>query len=139
MPPLLSRLLALDLGTKRTGAAISDELRISVRPLPIIEHTSTNGLLTQVEKIIREFNIKTVILGLPLLASGDHGTKAGETTAFGEELKKMGVEILFADERHSSQVAVELTKGASRSPKSKRSIDSVAAAVILTHYLQSLS
>src|SRR5258705_3738506 len=78
------RLLALDLGAKRIGVAVSDELRITARPLPVISLQSWKKLLRQVAGLVQSFEAKGLVIGLPLRLDGSEG-EAGENVRGGAE------------------------------------------------------
>src|SRR5215470_3959440 len=70
------RLLALDLGTKRVGVAVSDELRLTVRPLTILDRRSWKNLLREVTKQIESLDVAGLVVGLPLNMDGSEGPAA---------------------------------------------------------------
>src|SRR5215218_10247146 len=72
------RLLALDLGTKRVGVAVSDELRITVRPLPFLHRTNWKQLLVAVADLLQSFDARALVIGLPLNFDGTEGSAALE-------------------------------------------------------------
>src|SRR6266849_7228633 len=75
------RLLALDLGAKRIGVAVSDELRISARPLPMISRPSWKELLRQVAGLVQSFEAQGLVIGLPLRLDGGEGAAAESARA----------------------------------------------------------
>jgi putative Holliday junction resolvase len=96
------RLLALDIGNRRTGIAYLDEDVGVPLPLTTLTHKTPEELLPQIEAMIRERKIDRVIIGLPRLLDGTEGTQAGLTRAVAEQIKAFGVEIRFVDERYTS-------------------------------------
>jgi putative Holliday junction resolvase len=60
------RLLAIDLGAKRVGVAVSDELRIAIKPLAAIERRSWKDLLQRVVALVETFDSRVLVIGLPL-------------------------------------------------------------------------
>ena len=74
--------MALDLGAKRVGVAVSDELRITVKPLKRIERRSWKDLLRRVVSLIESYEARGLVIGLPLQLEGGEGTAAREE-AFG--------------------------------------------------------
>ncbi len=130
----MPRLLAIDLGTKRTGIAITDELQISTRPLPLIAHQSQQELLTALALLVKQYKITTVILGLPLSSDGSEGPQAKLTRDFGTILQNQNLSVIYHDESFSSQDAALTQK--KKINKNKRSLDSIAAKIILDDYLK---
>jgi putative Holliday junction resolvase len=74
--PIRAPVLALDLGTKRVGAAVSDALSISINRLEVIPRTNWKQLLHDVENLARRFDAQTVVIGLPLKLNGCAGDAA---------------------------------------------------------------
>lgn len=96
------RLLALDIGTRRTGVAYYDDATKIVLPLDTITHTSVEELLTKVEKVIALRMINHVYIGLPLLPSGVEGAQASSVRSFGSRLQRAGIPHSFVDERYTT-------------------------------------
>jgi putative holliday junction resolvase len=139
------RLLALDVGERRIGVAVS-EGRLAV-PLVIIEHQSRAADLERVAAIAKEQEVSTVVVGLPVGMSGAEGEQAKRTRRFAEGLaRRLAVPIVYQDERLSSaQVAgaaggrIERSSSSRRPPHTPRTsrprIDDLAATVILQAYI----
>src|SRR5258707_15406983 len=81
------RLLALDLGAKRIGVAVSDELHITTRPLPVILRQSWKELLRQVAGLVQSFEAKGLVIGLPLRLDGGEGDAAEGVRALAEKFR----------------------------------------------------
>src|SRR4051812_17637077 len=71
------RLLALDLGEKRVGVAVSDERQLTVRPLPYLRRTNWKQLLAAVADLLQRFDAQALVIGLPLNLNGNEGEAAG--------------------------------------------------------------
>jgi len=129
------RILALDLGSKRIGLAISDPLGITAQGLETIERTDIEGL----EKVIKEREITEIVIGLPLNMDGSEGERAKDAIEFSKELKeKFSIPVKMYDERLSSAyVEREMIKGDLSRSKRKRLSDRLAAQIILQGYLDS--
>ena len=80
-PEPTGRLVALDLGTKRVGVAVSDELQITANPLPFIERRSWKDLLRRVAAIIEGYDARGLVIGLPLGLDGSDGDAAQDARA----------------------------------------------------------
>ena len=129
--------LALDLGDKRVGVALSDELLISTRRLKPIVRSNWKKLLTDVAALVQRFDAQTVVIGLPLSLDGSHGTAASavEQTARKFSLS-LGLPVFLQDERLSSVEAKERLQNEGLSNEEIRQvIDSEAAVVILQDFL----
>ena len=95
------RLIALDIGTRRTGAAFIDEHEI-VFPLDTLHHRSTEDLAAQVYAIAQARKIDHVLVGLPLLLSGNAGTQVAFVQECIERLRATGLTIDTLDERYTT-------------------------------------
>ena len=131
--------LALDLGSKRVGVAVSDSLAISINRLDAIQRTNWKQLLRDVEKLALRFDAKTLVIGLPLKLNGSLGDAALATreTAlkFARSLK---LPVFLQDERLSSTEAEENLRAAGvRAEEISKFVDSEAAALILRDFLAS--
>ncbi len=134
------RLLALDLGAKRIGVAVSDELRITTRPLPMILRRSWKELLQQVAGLVQSFEAKGLVIGLPLRLDGVEGTAAEGVRGLAEKFRRsLSVPIYLQDERLTTFAANSDLKAAGlNESESKREVDSEAAAIILRDFIDRL-
>ena len=132
-PDSPGRLLALDLGAKRVGVAVSDELRITVNPLPAIERRSWKDLLRRVATLIETYDARGLVIGLPLSLNGVEGSAAHDARGVAEKFQKsLSVPVYLQDERLTTVAATEHLKGEGRSEAEiERQVDSESAAVIL--------
>jgi putative Holliday junction resolvase len=132
----MNRLLGLDIGEKRIGVAISDELGMIASPLVTIN--ATGNVLAEMRTLIAKYDIPRIIVGLPVGLSGREGPQAKKVRAVADALAEdLGIEIVYSDERLSSTVAeAALISQGTRRDKRKQHIDSMAAAVILQGYLE---
>ena len=135
--PAAGRLLALDLGRKRVGVAVSDELRLTARPLPALARGSWKELLRAVSETLRSFDAKGLVIGLPLNMNGSEGEAAGEARRLAANFRKsLWVPVFLQDERLTSREAESELRRAGRSPAQIRGlVDSEAAAIILRDFL----
>ena len=131
------RVLALDLGTKRVGVAVSDELRITVNPLPAIERRSWKDLLRRVAAVIESYDARGLVIGLPLSLDGTEGPAAKDARAVAEKFQQsLRIPVYLQDERLTTFAATARLKAAGRSDHQiEREVDSEAAAVILRDFL----
>ena len=135
VPP--GRLIAIDLGAKRVGVAVSDELRITVTALARLERRSWKDLLSRVAAIIRSYDARALIVGLPLNFDGTNGPAADEATRIAENFRKsLNVPVFLQDERLTS-LAAESEMRAQRfgDEEIRQQVDSESAAIILRDFI----
>lgn len=133
------RILALDIGTKRIGIALSDPLLITSQPFCTIQRKPESNALTQIVDITNKYNVKKIVAGLPLMMNGDYGPQAQDCEGFAKKVEqKTNINVIFIDERLTSFEAEEiLKKQGVKYTKDKGKIDMVAASIILQEYLNS--
>ena len=138
------RVLAVDVGERRIGLAISDISRTLARPLRTLTVRSTgDGVDQVVAEIARlhaeEDGLSTVVVGLPIRLDGSPSEQTSRVTAFIEAIRmRTAVPILTADERLSSREAESLLAERTRDWRQRKArLDAVAAAVMLQDYLES--
>jgi putative Holliday junction resolvase len=125
------RVLALDHGTVRIGAAICDPTGTLTTPLPVIEPPEPASVV----ELVREREVERVVVGLPVHLSGEEGSQAALARTFADELTALlDVPVDTYDERLTSRMA-----DASRRAGSTAARDSLAAAHLLDAYLTSLA
>jgi len=131
------RILAIDLGEKRIGIAISDELGITAQGLPTIPSTTEDENLKKIKKLVDKYNVKKIILGLPKNMNGTLGRQAEKSLSFAQKIKNIHqVPVELEDERLSTSKAERLLIQADRSRKKrKKVIDKMSAVIILQSYL----
>jgi putative Holliday junction resolvase len=135
----LSRILALDIGTKRIGVAISDPLGITAKPLNYIPNDEL--VFEKIKSLIEKENVSTVVIGLPITLKGLHGQQVEYTNEFAEKLKSRipTLNIVFIDERFTTSLAEKQLLQTKKKKNMKEYIDSLSAVFILQTYLDSLS
>ena len=136
----MSRSLGIDLGAKRVGIALSDNLNIIASPLKTLTFKSQSDLLEQLKILITEFNIKTIVLGLPLNMSGADSTQTKKIRDFKSSLSIFNLPIIYEDERLSSISAKKsMVMQNVKTGHNKSEIDMRAAAIILQQYLDKIN
>ena len=135
------RILGLDIGDKNIGVAISDPEEILASPSCTIKRDSDEKAIDAILKIIDEYEIKQIVIGIPYSLSGDIGNQAESVIAFKDKLAKcIDIDIETQDERYSTIAAESLLMEAGISGKRKKDrIDAAAAAYILQGYLDGRS
>jgi putative Holliday junction resolvase len=131
--------LALDLGSKRVGVAVSDSLSISINRLDAIQRTNWKQLLRDVEQLALRFDAKTLVIGLPLKLNGSSGDAALATRETASKFaRSLKLPVYLQDERLSSAEAEGNLRAAGvRAEDIGKQIDSEAAALILRDFLAS--
>ena len=145
-------ILAVDYGRARMGLAIADGETRMAQPLSTMERINRNEDLRRLRELVREHGVKQIVVGLPLRLDGTRGEMAEEAERFAQRVRKqIGVPVEMADERLTSWEAERLLEemqgrfihdekltGGRKRKKSqeKMTVDAVAAAVILTEFLQ---
>lgn len=134
------RILCLDLGEKRIGVAISDPLGWTAQGLCTFPHRTEDKDWQEIEKILQEYPIRKIVVGMPYSLNGEKGPAAQKITLWMKEAqKKTSIPMIPWDERYSTEAAEEILLEADLSRKKRRKvIDKLAAVMILQNYLDSL-
>jgi putative Holliday junction resolvase len=131
----VGRLLALDVGSKRIGVALSDELGILASPHSTIQRQSANRDIAAVLALVRDLTVDRIIVGLPVGSTGQATEQTRYSERFAERLaSRSPVAVEMWDEGHTSWAARQIV-GSSPSVRRSGRIDAVAAALILQSYL----
>ncbi|MCA1634137.1 MAG: Holliday junction resolvase RuvX [Acidobacteria bacterium] len=135
------RILSLDLGTKRVGVAVCDELRLTVRPLQALQRTNWKRLLLAISELCEQFDAESLVIGLPLRLDGTEGDAAREAYRIARNLRlSLKLPVHLQDERLTSKEAeAALREEGYRRGEIKSRLDSEAAAIILRDFLTHLS
>ena len=130
-------ILALDLGQKLVGAAISDERLVTIKRLPPLERSNWKRLLQGVRDLIERFEAQTIVVGLPLRLDGTEGDAAKEVHRIALNLaRSIDLPVYLQDERLTSFEAMENLKAEGFKPEEiPPLIDGEAAAMILRDFL----
>lgn len=133
------RLLALDLGEKRVGVAVSDELLITVRPLPPLHRTNWKDLLRAVADLLRSFDAQALVIGLPLNLDGSEGVAAQEARQRARDFElSLKMPVYLQDERLTSREAEDSLRAEGCTPNEvRRQVDSRSATIILRDFISS--
>lgn len=133
----MSRVLGVDYGTKRIGLAISDGLGLTARPLDVVPAAQLDDHL---RKLVDEYEVTRVVVGLPTGLSGTEGDSAHGARELANKISELlDVDVVLVDERFTSRMAegVLLESGMKRRDR-KETVDKVAAAIILQTYLDTM-
>jgi len=133
----MSRILALDHGTKRIGVAISDEMKMIAQPMEFIPAESMPAVVRRLQEILAEKPSELILVGLPRNMDGTYGPAAENVRKFVEELRQVvTIPVRTWDERlTSTQANRVLVQGKVRREQRKEKVDAVAAAILLQSYL----
>ena len=128
-----SRLIGLDLGSKRIGVSICDERQSIATPFKTINKTNTNELIGQLRDIINEYNIKGIIIGNPINMDGSLGRSAQSVNDVSNNIdQSIDIDVCLWDERLSTVGAFNLSSQLDVNvSKREKNIDQNAAAFIL--------
>jgi len=131
------KIMAIDLGEKRIGVAISDESRIIARAYSVLSRKSRKEDFQRYAHIVAEQKIKLLVMGLPVPLSGVEGQRAAWVRDYTTELAQhLEIPIEYWDESFSTkQAEASLRARGKRGKKVKERVDAVAAAFILQDYL----
>lgn len=134
---VIGPILALDLGQKLVGAAISDERLVTIKRLTPLERSSWKKLLQDVRYLIERFDAQTIVVGLPLRLDGTEGDAAKEVRRLAGNLaRSISFPVYLQDERLTSLEAMENLKAEGFKPEEIPAlIDGEAAAMILRDFL----
>ncbi len=131
------RVIGLDLGEKTIGVAVSDGLGITAQGVCVIRRQSKEKDFAALAKIIAEYDINSIIIGLPMNMNGSLGPQAEKALAFaGAARQRFGLPVETTDERLTTALVQKaLIEGGASRAKRKTVIDMLAAQVILQGWL----
>ncbi len=136
------RFMGLDIGDRTIGVAVSDPLLISAQGITTIERIGIKKDTTKVLEMAKEYEVGTIVSGLPLMLSGEDSPQTLKVREFVERLQNkarstgMKLQFEFQDERFTTKIAEDVLIAADmRREKRKTIIDRQAAVIILQSYL----
>lgn len=133
------RVLGLDVGSRRIGVAVSDPLGITAQGLETLHRKNKRYDLEYLRRLIHEYNVKEIVVGLPLRMSGAEGIQSDKMQVFAEELRKrFRLPVHLWDERLTSAEANRLLRETDLSiEKRGKAVDRMAAILILQGWMES--
>ena len=133
----VGRYLGLDVGARRIGIAVSDEMGIVASPVSYV--VRGGGELPAFHDLVRRYEPVKLVAGLPSGMSGHEGPQAKSVRIYADSLaRQLGVELVYWDERLTTTIAEkQLIASGARRDKRKEQIDALAAAIMLQSYLDS--
>ena len=130
------RILALDVGDRRIGIALSDTTQLIATPHSVYTRVGWGPDVKHIQKLYNDHEAVLIVCGLPRNMDGSVGFQAEKVQSFAGQLEKAGLPVVFQDERLSTVSAHQaLIEGGMRRDDRKGTVDKVAAAVILQTYL----
>lgn len=133
------RIMALDLGDRRIGVAVSDELGWTAQGVGVVKRHRDGRELEEIERLVREREVSEIVVGLPRNMDGSIGPRGEICIAFAEMLRgRLQLPVHLWDERLTTVSAERTLLEADVSRKKRRQVvDKLAATLILQHYLDS--
>ena len=131
------RILALDLGSKRIGLAVSDPLGVTAQGLPTLKRTNRRATMERLRELTDAYQVERIVVGHPLHMKGYASSRAEEAERFAEWLRRdLRLTVELFDERLTSAEAERLMREAGASRRERReAADKIAAQLILQTYL----
>lgn len=131
------RLVGLDVGERRIGIAVSDELGLTAQARGVLQRSSLQADIESLVHTAKNEHAGGFVVGLPLRTSGCEGPEAEKVRAFATQLQQIsGLPVYYMDERYSTTMAEAVLLSADISRKKRRQkVDQLAAALILQGYL----
>jgi putative Holliday junction resolvase len=132
------RVLGLDVGSRRIGVAVSDPLGITAQGLDTLQRTTKRRDFDHLQRVIQEYDVREIVVGLPLRMSGAEGIQSDKMQVFAEELRKrFRLPVHLWDERLTSVEANRLLREADLSiEKRGKAVDRMAAVLILQGWME---
>jgi len=139
--PAPGRILALDVGSRTIGQAVSDPLGITAQGLDTIRRKNKKFDFSALQHTIRKFDVREIVVGYPLRLSGAISSQTQAVTEFAEDLKsRFSIPVHFWDERLTSAEANRLLREAQVSSRKRAlAVDRMAAILILQSFLAARS
>jgi len=134
------RVMALDVGERRIGVALSDPTRVLASPLTTLKGQPRARAIEQIAALVRDYEVAELVVGLPLTLSGEVGPQAHAVQQFAEELgRSLSVPLHLFDERLTTVAAERMMLDLGMKPEQRKArIDEVAASIILQDFLDSI-
>jgi putative Holliday junction resolvase len=131
--------MGLDVGSKTIGVAVSDPLGITAQGLDTIRRRNKRQDFEELARLLREYNVREIVVGYPLRLSGSEGVQAEKMRKFADELRhKFQLQVHLWDERLTSSQANRILREADLSiRKRSQAVDRMAAVLILQSWMDS--
>ena len=133
---MTDRLIGIDFGLSKVGLSISDPLKIISIPLKVIKYKKREELLSKLQEIAMENDVKSFVIGYPLNMNNKKNEMTKLVDDFFEELKNLNFNVFLQDERLSSESAKKIMHAQNiKTGKNKEHIDLIASTIILQSFL----
>ena len=130
----MHKIMALDVGTKRIGVALSDYLQVIANPCTCIQREPEQKAIEEITKTAKENRVEKIVVGVPYNMDGTLGFQGENCIEFSQKL--IGFDIILEDERLTSEEAEERLKSRKVDfRKNKGLVDIESACIILEQYL----
>lgn len=132
------RIMGLDVGSKTVGVACSDALYLTAQGIETIPRRKDEDVLDRLLELMKEYEVNTIVVGLPMQMNGTMGTQVDETKAFVALLEEVtNIPIVYEDERLTTKMALRTLEAAEVRGRKKKKVvvDKMAATYILQSYL----
>ncbi len=131
---MMGRLMGIDYGTKRVGIALSDPSHLIASPLMVCDRATAIDVIAGA---VRAHDVESIVIGMPTSLSGEDGPSAEAARAFASEVAgATGLDVEVEDERFTSVLAERsMIESGTRRSERRKTLDGVAAALILQSYL----
>ncbi len=133
-----ARILAIDFGARKIGLAVSDELGLTAQGLPTYRRSNKKADLDYLRRLIRQYGVQEIVMGLPLRMSGEEGIQAEKVHAFADDLRgRFKLPVHLFDERLTSVEANRVLRETEMSIRRRAEVvDQLAAVLILESFLE---
>ena len=134
---MTGRVLALDVGKKRIGLAVSDQLGMTAQGIETLQRTRIRQDLESLKQTAAQWEVKLLLIGKPLHMSGDESRQSEYTREFADRLQQhLNLPVVFWDERLTSAEAERMLRmGGASLEQRKKAVDRMAAVLLLESYL----
>ncbi len=135
------KVLAADIGERRVGLALSDELGMLAHPFQTLNWSGVENFITAIKQIIAAENIDKLVIGIPYTLGGGLSKKTEEIKKISDQIRdRLDIEVIEIDERLTTKMAKQALHAVGKKPsKNRNKIDQVAAVYILQSYLDRLN
>ncbi len=136
--PVVGRIMALDVGSRRIGVAVSDPLGITAQGFDTIQRQNKRRDLEALRQVLEKYDVREIVVGLPLRLSGAEGTQSEKMRRFADDLHAhFGLTVHLWDERWTSTEANRLLRETDLSIKKRgQAVDRMAAILILQSWME---
>jgi putative Holliday junction resolvase len=134
----MKRIMALDVGDKTIGVAVSDPLGLTAQGITTIKRKGMKNDIRELIELINEYNIELLVIGLPKNMNNTIGPQGEKVLKFTDKLKELlDIEMVLQDERLTTVSAEKMLINSNvRREKRKKVVDMIAATYILQTYLE---